>query len=190
MNTLREAVRTCLDMRRGLGFKLRDAGRALIDFVAFLEQHHASYITQSLALAWAQQPSHTQPAHWAQRLSFARGFARYRSATDPRTLIPAQGLLPFQPKRARPFLYSDYNIRSLLRTALRMECRYERSKLRPWVYSSLFGLLSVSGPLVWIAECFGPALGRRVWWTSYRLSAEPEEASLRGEQSRLHSAIE
>jgi hypothetical protein len=57
MNTLREAVRTYLDMRRGLGFKLRDAGRALIDFVAFLEQHHASYITQSLALAWAQQPS-------------------------------------------------------------------------------------------------------------------------------------
>ena len=145
MNTLREAVRTYLDMRRGLGFKLRDAGRALIDFVAFLEQHHASYITQSLALAWAQQPSHTQPAHWAQRLSFARGFARYRSATDPRTQIPPQGLLPFHPKRARPFLYSDDNIRSLLRAALRMECRYERGKLRPWVYSCLFGLLSVSG---------------------------------------------
>ena len=72
MNTLRDAVREYLEMRRGLGFKLRDAGRALIDFVAFLEQHHASYITQSLALAWAQQPSHTQPAHWAQRLSFAR----------------------------------------------------------------------------------------------------------------------
>jgi len=95
MNTLREAVRTYLDMRRGLGFKLRDAGRALIDFVAFLERHHASYITQSLALAWAQQPAHTQPAHWAQRLSFVRGFARYRSATDPRTQIPLQGLLPF-----------------------------------------------------------------------------------------------
>jgi hypothetical protein len=42
MNTLREAVRTYLDMRRGLGFKLRDAGRALIDFVAYLEQHHAA----------------------------------------------------------------------------------------------------------------------------------------------------
>ncbi len=110
MNTLREAVRTYLDMRRGLGFKLRDAGKALVDFVSFLKQHHASYITQALALAWAQQPSHTQPAHWAQRLSFVRGFARYRSATDPHTQIPLQGLLPFQPKRARPFLYSDDNI--------------------------------------------------------------------------------
>lgn len=145
MNTLREAVRTYLDMRRGLGFKLRDAGNALVDFVSFLEQHHASYITQALALAWAQQPSHTQAAHWAQRLSFVRGFARYRSATDPRTQIPPQGLLPFQPKRARPFLYSDDNIRDLLRAALRMKCRYERVKLRPWVYYCLFGLLSVSG---------------------------------------------
>lgn len=145
MNTLREAVRTYLDLRRGLGFKLRDAGRSLVDFVSFLEEHHASYITQALALAWAQRPSHAQPAHWAQRLSFVRGFARYRSATDPRTQIPSQGLLPFQPKRARPFLYSDDNIRNLLRAALRMDCRYERGKLRPWVYYCLLGLLSVSG---------------------------------------------
>ena len=145
MNTLREAVRTYLDMRRSLGFKLQDAGKRSLDFVTFLEQHHASYITQALALAWAQQPSHTQPAEWARRLSFVRGFARYRSATDPRTQIPPQGLLPFHPKRARPFLYSDDNIRDLLRAAVRMKCRYERGELRPWIYYCLFGLLSVSG---------------------------------------------
>src|SRR6202007_1882121 len=54
-------------------------------------------------------------------------------------------LLPFKPKRARPYLYSDEEIRSLLRAALRMPYRYERGKLRPWVYHCLFGLLSVSG---------------------------------------------
>jgi len=145
MNTLREAVRQYLDMRRGLGFKLREAGKALIDFVAFLEQHHASHITSTLALAWAQQPSNAQPAHWAQRLSFVRGFARYRSATDPHTQIPALGLLPFQPKRARPYLYSEEEICSLLQAALRMPYRYERGKLRPRVFHCLFGLLSVSG---------------------------------------------
>jgi len=145
MNTLREAVRQYLDMRRGLGFKLREAGKALIDFVAFLEQHHASHITSTLALAWAQQPSNAQPSHWAQRLSFVRGFARYRSATDPHTQIPALGLLPFQPKRARPYLYSEEEICSLLQAALRMSYRYERGKLRPRVFHCLFGLLSVSG---------------------------------------------
>jgi integrase len=145
MTPLRQAVQEYVRMRRDLGFKLRKAGKGLLDFVRFMEQHRASYIIQALALAWAQQPSHAQPAHWAQRLSFVRGFARYRSATDPRTQIPAPGLLPFQPKRARPYLYSDAEIRSLLRAALTMRCRYKRGRLRPWVYYSLFGLLSVSG---------------------------------------------
>ena len=104
-----------------------------------------SYITQALALAWAQLPVNVQPAHWAQRLSFVRGFARYRSATDPRTQIPPQGLLPFQPKRARPYLYSDDEIRRLLRAALDMPYRYRSGELRPWVFYCLFGLLSVSG---------------------------------------------
>jgi integrase/recombinase XerD len=35
--------------------------------------------------------------------------------------------------------------RNLLRAALRMPCRWERGRLRPWVYHCLFGLLSVSG---------------------------------------------
>ena len=145
MNTLRQAVQEYVRMRRNLGFKLHQAGKGLLDFITFMEQHRASYITQALALAWAKQPPNVQPAHWARRLSFVRGFAHYRSATDPRTQIPVQGLLPFQPKRARPYLYSDAEIRDLLRAALDMPYRYERSKLRPWVYYCLFGLLSVSG---------------------------------------------
>ncbi len=145
MNTLRQAVHEYLSMRRNLGFKLREAGKALLDFVSFMEQHRAPYITEALALAWAQQPANVQPAHWARRLSIVRGFARYRSPIDPRTQIPSQGLLPFQPKRARPYLYSDEEIISLLRAALAMPHRYERGALLPWVYYCLFGLLSVSG---------------------------------------------
>jgi len=124
---------------------LREAGKGLADFVTFMEQHRASYITQALALAWAQQPQNVQPAHWARRLSFIRGFARHRSATDPRTQIPPQGLLPFQPKRARPYLYSGDEIRRLLDAAWNMSCRFERDALRPWAYHCFFGLLSVTG---------------------------------------------
>ena len=145
MTTLRQAAQEYLQMRRALGFKLHDAGKGLLDFVTFMEQHRARHISQALALAWAQQPSNVQLAHWAQRLTFVRGFARYRSATDPCTQIPAQGLLPFQPKRARPYLYSDAEVRNLLRAALKLPYCYESGKLRPWVYYCLFGLLSVSG---------------------------------------------
>ena len=145
MKPLREAVQEYLSMRRALGFKLQKAGQALVDFVAFMEKHRASYITQRLALAWAQQPQDVLPAYWAQRLSYVRVFARHRSATDSRTQIPPPGLLPFQPKRAHPYLYSAEEIASLLRAAQKMPCRYERGELRPWVYYCLFGLLSVSG---------------------------------------------
>jgi integrase/recombinase XerD len=144
MNTLRQAVQQYLSLRRSLGFKLRDAGKALLDFVKFMERHRTPYITQALAL-WAQQPADVQPAHWAQRLSFVRGFARHRSATDPRTQIPAQGLLPFRPRRARPYLYSHDEIRRLLRATRKMPYRYQLGKLRPWTYHCLFGLLTVSG---------------------------------------------
>jgi integrase/recombinase XerD len=145
MNTLRQAVKEYIDLRRSLGFKLKEAGRALPDFVAFMERHRASYVTQALALAWARQPLNVQPAEWARRLCYVRQFARHRSATDLRTEIPAPGLLPFQPKRARPYLYSAGEIRALLRAALEMPYRNEREALLPSTYHCLFGLLSVSG---------------------------------------------
>ncbi len=148
MNTLREAVDEYLALRRGLGFTLKQDGKALRKFVTFMEQRRASYITSALALEWAQQPAHTQPANRAGRLMYVRVFARHRSATDPRTQIPPVGLLPFRPKRARPYLYTDKEIQELLRATLKMPIpspHHKRCALLPWVYHCLFGLLSVSG---------------------------------------------
>lgn len=145
MNTLSQSLQEYLRMRRDLGYKLKNAGKALLDFVAYMRHHRAAVITSELALAWAQQPQNVRPAHWAQRLCFVRGFARFRSATDPRTQIPPLGLLPFQPQRARPYLYSEGEISHLLQAALDMNYRFERGALRPWVFHCLFGLLSVSG---------------------------------------------
>jgi len=142
MNTLRQAVQEYLTMRRSLGYKLQGAGKNLLDFATFMEQHRAPYITHSLALAWAKKPSDVRPGEWARRLSYVRGFARHRSATDPRTQIPPAGLLPYRPKRAQPYLYSDEEIKELLRAALKLPAK---SGLRPWTYHCLFGLLSVTG---------------------------------------------
>jgi len=148
MNTLRQSIAEYLALRRSLGFKMNDAGRALADFATFMERRRAAYITQALALKWAQIPQHTLPSHWASRLCHVRQFARYRSASDPRTQIPAPGLLPFKPKRARPYLYTDEQIRKLLHATLHMPLspRHRRiCALLPWVYYCLFGLLTVSG---------------------------------------------
>lgn len=142
MTTLRHAVDDYLTMRRNLGFKLREAGNLLLAFVTFMEQRRATYITTQLALAWAQLPANVQPAEWARRLRVVRIFARHRSATDPRTQIPPQGLLPFRPKRAKPYLYSASEIKSLLHAAISMPAR---GSLRPWIYQCLIGLLTVTG---------------------------------------------
>jgi integrase/recombinase XerD len=149
MNALRQAVQDYLRMRRALGFKLQEAGKALLDFSAFMEQRRASYITVPLAVEWAKQRCDGHSDAWAaQRLSFVRLFARYRSATDPRTQIPPPGLLPFRPRRARPYLYSDDEIEQLLRVTLDMPLSARHARccaLLPRVYYCLFGLLSVSG---------------------------------------------
>jgi integrase/recombinase XerD len=142
MNTLRESVVDYLTMRRGLGFKLSDAGKGLLAFISFLEQRGATYITTVLAVEWAQQPSSAQPAEWARRLGYVRGFARYRSAIDPRTEIPAAKLLPYHPKRARPYLYSDEEILRLLHAALNLP---PAGGFRHRLYHCLLGLLVVSG---------------------------------------------
>jgi integrase len=153
MNTLREAVGEYLALRRGLGFTLRDAGIGLVDFVSFLEQQGAASITTALALAWAQQPSSARPAAWARRLSYVRGFARYRSATDARTEIPPWGLLPHRPERARPYLYTDAEIQQLLEAALHLA---PAGGLRAWTYHALLGLLAVTG--LRISEALGLTL--------------------------------
>jgi integrase len=71
-----------------------------------------------------------------------RGFARYLSATEPRTEIPPQGLLPAQPQRAQPYIYDNEEILDLVREASRLQ---PSGALRPSTYSTLFGLLAVTG---------------------------------------------
>jgi len=142
MTPLEQAIQDYLALRRSLGFKLREAGICLAKFAAFLDARGASHITTALALEWIQQRPTTQPDTWAQRLGYIRGFARHHRANDPETEIPPPGLLPFHPKRARPYLYSEEEIAHLLRCALELP---SAGGLRPWTYHCLLGLLSVTG---------------------------------------------
>lgn len=145
MNTLREALRDYLELRHGLGFKLHDAGLQLPRFVSLLEQRGERHITSRLALEWAQQSSTVQPAEWARRLGYVRGFARYRSASDAATEVPAAGLLPHRSTRARPYLYSEQEIDRLLSAALMLPTAWPSTLLRPRLFHCLLGLLSVTG---------------------------------------------
>lgn len=149
MNTLREAMRDYLAMRRDLGYKLHDAGVALSNFVSFMERRRTSRITMRLAVRWAQMPKSVQPTEWARRLGVVRGFARYRSAFDPRTEIPPLSLLPYRHHRPAPYLYTDEEIKLLLAAALNIR---PAAGIRRWTYFTLLGLLSVTGMRVGEAQ--------------------------------------
>jgi len=145
MNTLREALQEYLELRRGLGFKMRDAGLLLPRFVAFLEQRQAPSITTRLAFEWVEQATTVRLAERARRLVFVRGFARHRRATDPLTEIPAAALMPYRTTRARSYLYTEQEVRRLLDAALQLPTRWPSTPLRPRVFHFLLGLLSVTG---------------------------------------------
>jgi integrase/recombinase XerD len=86
-----------------------------------------------------------QPAERARRLCFVRGFACYRSATDPFTEVPSPDLMPYRSSRARPYLYTEQEVQGLLEAALQLPTTWPSTPLRPWVFHCLLGLLRVTG---------------------------------------------
>ncbi len=144
MNSLHQALQEYIDLRRGLGYRMGCEGLLLPKFVNFMEERCAEHINAKLALEWAQSGL-VQPAEWARRLCFVRGFARHRSATDNLTEIPPLGLLPYRSKRAKPHLYTEDEVRRLLDAALELPTVWPSTSLRPWVFYGLIGLLSVTG---------------------------------------------
>src|ERR1700716_2850679 len=106
-----------LAMRRSLGFKLRGEGRMLADFAARLDDAGQATVTISAALAWATEPHEAAPAHWRQRLSVVRGFARHLATLDPACQIPPADLLAAPSHRPPPYIYSPAEIAALIHAA-------------------------------------------------------------------------
>ena len=67
MNPLHKAVDDYLELRRGLGFKLREYGVCLRELVSFLESKGSFRITSKLALEFATQRQNEKPVSWARR---------------------------------------------------------------------------------------------------------------------------
>jgi integrase len=108
----------------------------------FLRQNDSAHITNKLAMEYATRRQCEKPVSWSRRLGIIRGFARYRIGADPKTEIPPIGLLRFRSQRARPYVYSQDEIRRLLDAALKIESPHE---LQARTYHCLFGLLAASG---------------------------------------------
>ena len=142
MKALSRHLEAYLELRRRLGFKLTGVRYELGKFIRFAQQEKASFITTKLAVRWASQIEGGHPAHRTTRLSMLRRFADHMSAVDPRTEVPPQGLLPHRYTRKNPYFYSDAEINDLIKAARQIP---SPKGLRAATYSTLFGLLAVTG---------------------------------------------
>ena len=144
MNALREALRDYLELRRGLGYKLEDAGLQLPRFFDFLETRGASHITTALPVEWAQQPTAVQPRSGRGALvEFGASRATAMPAIPLTEIRPSACCLtgPHAPGR----LYSDEEVRQLLAAALKLPTNWHRTPLYSRKFHCLIGLLSTTG---------------------------------------------
>jgi integrase/recombinase XerD len=137
---LPDHLRDYLALRRGLGYRLRQEGRLLGDFVDYLDRQGLDRVTIEAAVAWATLPAGASPAWWARRLGIVRDFARYLKTLQPETQIPPNRLFPRGVSRIRPYLYSPEQITGLMAAAGQLA-----HPLRAATFRTLIGLLAVTG---------------------------------------------
>jgi len=140
MTALRRALVAYLRTRRALGIKSKREGELLPQFVAYLDEGGASFVTTAAAIAWATQPRDAAPAWWTQRLVVVRGFAKYLQTIEPRTEVPPLDHLSHRRTRSAPYVYSAADVTALLSAADTL-----RSPIRTATYRALLGLLAVTG---------------------------------------------
>lgn len=140
MSPLEQHLSEYLAVRRAMGYKLARAGKLLGQFTAWMAERDQCLITTELALGWATLPPATGSNWQRQRLSVVRGFAAHVHAIDPAHEVPPADLLPWRPRRAVPYLYTDAEILALMDSAGVIPTPHRAATMR-----TLIGLLAVSG---------------------------------------------
>ena len=84
MTTLQTALDEYLQVRRALGYKLKDDERLLRQFVEHVEGSEKTTVTAEGALAWATMPPGTRPQWWGRRLAIRSCYALLGSVSASR----------------------------------------------------------------------------------------------------------
>jgi integrase/recombinase XerD len=137
---LMPAVDTYLAIRRAAGFALVPIEGHLRHFARFATARGDTHVVVSTAIAWATLAPSEAQRHY--RLQTVVRLARFLAAEDPRHEIPPAGVFRGSRPRPTPYIFSDGEIQQLLVHARRLG---PPGSLRPQTYSTLFGLLAVTG---------------------------------------------
>jgi site-specific recombinase XerD len=150
-----------LRMRRALGFELRTQPCVLrrFDRVAARHMRRQGPVTRLVVEAYLRALDGLSPLTRRNQLCHVRQFLLYLRQFEPATFIPGPSLTPAAASPRAPHIYSEDEIRALLRTARNYPDRY---RSRRWLlYETLIGFLYVTGMRV--SEALALTLGDIDW---------------------------
>lgn len=110
-------------------------------------------VTREVVTRWVESNKHLAPSTRANRIGLMRQFCRYLSHFDPRTCIVSRNYAP-HPRRPAPHIYSIKEVRDIMAEARKLG---PPGGLRPWMFSTLIGLLYATG--LRIGEALNLTLG-------------------------------
>jgi len=139
-----------LAIRRSLGYDLSFQERVLRRFTGFADARGVDHVTVNLFLAWKTYFGSANQQTWSGRLSMVRVFATWLQSIDPRNEVPPASLIPVKLRRTRPYIYTGREIEKIVTEAAELPSPYG---LRGWTFSTLFGLIAVTG--LRISEAIG-----------------------------------
>jgi site-specific recombinase XerD len=161
-SVLAHHLRSYVSFKRSLGYELRSQVYTLRRFDRILERRmsRAEPVTRSLVEEFLRGLDRLQPLTRRMRLGTLRQFLLYLQQHEAETFVPDH--LPFArpPSSPRaPHIYTDEEVRALLREAARINSRYPT---RCWlIYQTLIALLYATGMRV--SEALGLDLGDVDW---------------------------
>jgi integrase/recombinase XerD len=132
-------------LRRSLGFELRSQAFILHQFDRVLrrEMTGPGPVKREMVESYLRSLDGLQPLTRRVRLSTVRQFLRYLSQFEPLTFIPDRFVEPAKSSPRAPYIYTDEELRALLREALRFPVRFVA---RRWLlYHTLIGFLYATG---------------------------------------------
>jgi integrase len=134
------AVDSYLAIRRAAGFALIPIEGYLRHFARFATARGDTHVVATTASAWATLAPSEAQRHY--RLQTVVRFARFMAAEDPRHEMPPARVFRGRRPRPTPYIFTDDEIQRLLVAARHLG---PPGALRPQTYTTLFGLLAVTG---------------------------------------------
>ncbi len=142
MKTLTERLYEYLEIRRALGYDLSFTERVMKKFTAYADERNAEHITSALFKDWKRDYGAADTNTWSARVSMVRKFATWLRGIDGKSEIPPRDIAIGKPKRSKPYIYSEQQIRDIVAEAARLPSEYG---FRGLTASTLFGLIAVTG---------------------------------------------